>query len=42
MLSGFSWQYDYVHYYVIPKKSVYCQVSTLAVDLPATINVYAL
>ena len=26
MLSGFSWQYGYVHYYRVPKDLVYCQV----------------
>ena len=31
-----------MHYYVVPKKSVYYEVSTLMVDLPAKINVYAL
>ena len=26
MLSGFSWQYAYVHCYLVPKDAVYCQV----------------
>ena len=26
MLSGFSWQYGYVHCYLVPKDAVYCQV----------------
>ena len=35
-------QHDYVHYLVVPKESEYYQRSTLWVDLPAPINVYAL
>ena len=31
-----------MHYYVVPKESVYYQVLDLMVDLPAKINVYAL
>ena len=31
-----------MHYYVVPKESVYYQVSTPRVDLPAPVNVYAL
>ena len=27
--SGFSWEYDYTHYYLIPKNSVYYQVRLL-------------
>ena len=42
MFSGFSWQYDYMYYYVIPRESVYYQVSTQWVDLPAHIKVYTL
>ena len=26
MLSGFSWQYDYVHYWIVPENAPYCQV----------------
>ena len=31
-----------MHYHIVPKESVYCQVLTLGVDLPAPINVYAI
>ena len=26
MLSGFSWQFEYVHYWIVPKDAPYCQV----------------
>ncbi len=39
--SGFSWQYDYMHYlYVRKQKGL--SGSTLTVDLPAIINIYTL
>ena len=41
-LSGFSREYDYLHYYPFPKEAVYFQVSAQKVDLPAFLIAYAL
>ena len=41
-LSGFSREYDYLRYRLLPKKVPYFQVSAQDVDLPASLSAYAL
>ena len=41
-LSGFSREYGYLHYQLLPKKMPYYQVSAQDVDLPASLIAYAL
>ena len=41
-LSGFSRESDYLHYCWFPKEPAYFQVSARDVDLPASLNAYAL
>ena len=40
--SGFSWKYDYMHYYIVLKERCILSGSTLAADLPTAINIYTL
>ena len=40
-LSGFSREYDYLHYRLLPRKVPYCRVSAQGVDLPAPLIAYA-
>ena len=41
-LSGFSREYGYLHYRLLPKKMPYSRVSSQRVDLPARLITYAL
>ena len=41
-LSGFSREYDYLLYRLLPRKVPYSQVSARGVDLPAPLDAYAL
>ena len=41
-LSGFSRESDYLHYWILPKKTPYCQSSARSVDLPALLIAYIL
>ena len=41
-LSGFSREYAYLHYCLLPKKTAYFRASSLLVDLPARICDYTL
>ena len=40
-LSGFSREYAYLHYRLLPRKVPYCRVSAQGVDLPAPLIAYA-
>ena len=41
-LSGFSGEYDYLRYRLVPGDSPYCRASAQGVDFPAPLNTYAL
>ena len=34
MLSGFSWELDYLHYQIVPEDALYCHFSSSPADLP--------
>ena len=40
--SGFSWKYDYLHSQVVPEDAPYYRASARDVDLPASLNAFAL
>ena len=40
--SGFSWQYDYLRYRIAPEGAPYYHASARKVDLPASLNAFAL